>query len=551
MYSIGLFSLILVVDLFSKDKPTYWKSVISSFIIGCTVALALIPENINFYYHKIFGYPTFGIVGTLRIVNIITLFLVGFQLMYWFYKVWRKAPSESKKKASYLFLTNLIFYVCILILFLSGLWLIIPIGYLIASGSISIIIIFIIRYPKLVYILSFSTYRITVISNHSGVPLFNLSWSLKSDKTDDEQMILAKWLPILQQLSVKFAKSLKVEEIKLKKKILHFRHGKYITTVLLSKRSTPALKEVLNKFVIAFEERYDLLLKTGMDNNSYYSDAIELITKFFPFGIVSPMNSDNSLDSYLEMLVKQRTNELEQLSLEYKEANRLKSLFIASMSHELRTPLNSIIGFSELLLLDPSNKLRDTTKDYIQSIFDEGLYLLELINRILDVSKIEAEKLEIYPVDFEFKNLIADTIQLLSTKISKKQIKLDYEFTPPTKIYSDENRVKQILINLIDNAIKFTPNSGYIFIQAYIKNSKLNVHIIDNGIGIEKENLGKLFKPFQQLDMSETRKYGGTGLGLYLSQKLANLLGGEINVKSEVGKGSDFYFTILTDLRTF
>ena len=104
---------------------------------------------------------------------------------------------------------------------------------------------------------------------------------------------------------------------------------------------------------------------------------------------------------------------------------------------------------------------------------------------------------------------------------------------------------------MIDNAIKFTPNSGYIFIQAYIKNSKLNVHIIDNGIGIEKENLGKLFKPFQQLDMSETRKYGGTGLGLYLSQKLANLLGGEINVKSEVGKGSDFYFTILTDLRTF
>jgi len=549
MYSIGLFSLILAVDMFSKDKLSYWKSVLSSFIIGCTIVLALIPENIDFYYHKIFGYPTLGFANSLRIVNIFTLFLVGFQLIYWFYKVWRKAPSESKKKTFYLFLINLIFYICILILFLTGLWLIIPIGYLIASGSISIVIIFVVRFPKLIYILSFSTYRITVISNHSGIPLFNLSWSLKSDKPDDEQILLAKWLPILQQLSLKFAKSLKVEEIKLKKKILHFKHGKYITATLLSNRTTPALKETFNKFVVAFEERYNLLLKTGLDDNSYYNDAIELINKFFPLGIVSSVNSDNSLDNYFEMLVKRRTNELEQLGLEYKEANRLKSLFIASMSHELRTPLNSIIGFSELLLLNDSHKLNEMTKEYIQSIFDEGLYLLELINRILDISKIEAQKLEIYPIEFEFKNLINSTIQLLSSKISKKHIKINYELSSAIIIYSDENRVRQILLNLIDNAIKFTPDSGEILIKVYVIHSKLHVHIIDNGIGIEKENIGKLFQPFQQLDMSETRKYGGTGLGLYLSQKLVNILGGQITVKSEIDKGSDFHLTILTDLR--
>ncbi len=549
MYSLGLFTLILIVDFISKDKLTFWKSILSSFIIGCTIILALIPENIIFYNHKIFGYPTLAFSGFLNYINIFALFLVLTQLFLWFFKVWRKSPSEVKNQAFFLFITVLSFFISIIIIYLTGLWLIIPIGYLIAAGLISIIIIIVLRYPKLLHILSFSTYRIIVLSNDSGNPLFNLSWSLKSKDPDEEQIILAKWLPIIQHLDTKFEDSIKVSEIILKNNILHFKRGEYITAIFLCKTSTLALKNVLNNFVEGFEKKYSLLLKTGMDNNSYYSDAIELIDKFFPLGIVSPIKSDDSLNNYLEILIKQRTDKLEKLSQEYKEANRLKSLFIASMSHELRTPLNSIIGFSELILSDPFNHLDNTLKDYIQCIFEEGNYLLDLINRILDISKIEAGKLEIYPSEFELKDLIESIIQMLSAKINEKNLKLIYNIPDSIILFSDINRVRQILINLIQNAIKFTDKPANIKIEVQLKEEFLEIHIIDYGIGISKNNLNKLFQPFQQIDMSDSRKYSGTGLGLYLSKKIVNLLGGEIYAKSEFGKGSDFYFTLLKELK--
>ena len=548
MYSIGLLSLILNVDLVSKERLNYFKSIIASFIIGCTIILALVPENIEFYNHKYFGYPTLGVAGPLQIINILSLFLLGFQLVYWFYKTWRKSPLELKKDAFNLFIVNLVFYCCILILFSLGLYLIFPIGYLIAAGSTSIVTIFICRKPKLLHVLSFNVHRITIITNHSGIPLFNLSWNIRKSSSKDEQHLLANWLPILQQLSQKISKSLIVEEIKLENNILLFKHGEFITAVLLSENSTPTLRESLDKFVKSFEKQYRTLLKTGMTDHSYYEEATDLINEFFPIGTLSTITSDNSLDSYLEDLVKQRTLELEQLNLKIQETDHLKSLFLASMSHELRTPLNSIIGFSEILLLDYTDKLDETSKQYLEIIFDGSHYLLNLINGILDISKIESGKLEIFPTHFSFKKILKNVIDSLSPRLLEKELNFDFEIFSDTNLYSDEDRVKQILFNLIGNAIKFTPNRGKITIETKTHPEKLEIHIIDDGIGISKKNKKKLFRPFQQIDMTISKKYRGTGLGLYLTKSLVNLLGGEISVETEVGKGSDFKFTILTNI---
>jgi len=548
MFSLGLFFLIFNVDLVSKERLSYYKIILASFIIGCTVVLALIPENIRYYIHPIFGYPTLGVSGFLQIINNLTLFLLGFQLVFWFFRTWRRSPSELRRKAYYLFITNVIFYFCILVIFSLGLYLIFPVGYIIAIGSISIVTFFVAREPKLLHILSFTGHRITVITNESGIPLFNLIWDIKSSKLKDEQHLLANWLPLLQQLSQKLGKSLVIEEIKLKDEIILFRNGEYISTVLLAEKSTPALRESLEKFAKSFEDKYYMLLKTGMIDTNYYNGATDLIEEYFPLGIYSATYTDSSLDSYLEEIVKERTIALEQISSEVLKADHLKSIFLASMSHELRTPLNSIIGFSELLLLDYSENLSHTQKQYISTIYEESNYLLNLINGILDISKIEAGKLELSIDQFSFNNVLWNITNSLKPKLSEKKIELEYESDLDIKLFSDEDRLKQILFNLIGNAIKFTNESGKILIKTKLFNEGFNIHIIDNGIGISKDNIQRLFTPFQQFNQSQLMKPAGTGLGLYLTKKLVELLGGNLSVKSEEGKGSDFFFTILTHL---
>ena len=544
MYSLGFFFLIFSVDIVSKERLSYYKIIIASFIIGCTVVLALIPENIKLYIHSTLGYPTLGVSGFLQIINILALFLLGFQLVFWFFRTWQRSPIELKKKAHYLFITNVIFYCCILVIFSLGLHLIFPIGYIVAIGSISIVTFFIAREPKLLHILSFTGHRITVITNESGIPLFNLSWDTKSSKLKDEQRLLASWLPLLQQLSQRIGESLIVEKIKLENENLLFRSGDYITAVLLSETSTPALRESLEQFTKSFEKKYEMLLKTGMTDSNYYNKATDLIEELFPLGIHSTTYSDSSLDSYLEELVKERTLELEQISSKVLEEDHLKSIFLASMSHELRTPLNSIIGFSELLLLDHSENLSDTQKQFISTVYEESYYLLHLINGILDLSKIEAGKFELSINQFSFNKVLLNVTRSLKPKLSEKKLELDFELDLDIKLSTDEDRLKQILFNLIGNAIKFTNEGGKILITTKLFNEKLNVHVIDTGIGISRDNIQLLFSPFQQVDQPKSIKTSGTGLGLYLTKKLVNLLGGNISVESEEGKGSDFYFTI-------
>ena len=543
--SIGLFALILNVDYITKERISYYKVIIASIIIGSTIVLIFIPGNIQFYIHEYGGYPTLGMKGPLQIINILALFALCFQLTSWFFKTWRRAPPELVRDAFYLFLTSLIFYICCIFLFLLGLWLIFPMGYLFTTVSISIIAYFIYCQPKLLYILSFEGRRITVITNQTGIPLFDLSWQLRGTSKMAEQKGFVKWMPVLQQLSQKISTSGQVEELRLENSTILFKHANYITTVLLSSRQSPILREALENFTRAFESQYEKLLRVGMNDVSNFRDATKLINEIFPLGTTSTTEPIEILESYLEELVKRRTVELEQINIRLEEAEKLKSLFLASMSHELRTPLVSIMGFTELMMLGYSGDTTEEQQQQLNTVYNNAKHLLNLINGVLDISKIEAGKFELYPAEFNFNDLLSEVLEALTPKSLEKSLEMSTDLNVNSKLISDEGRVKQVLFNLIGNAIKFTPKGGKIFIKTKIvNNERLKVHIIDNGIGISEEGIYKLFRPFQQVDSSLGKSLEGTGLGLYLSKKLVNLLGGEISVQSELRKGSDFNFIL-------
>ena len=238
----------------------------------------------------------------------------------------------------------------------------------------------------------------------------------------------------------------------------------------------------------------------------------------------------------LEEEVQKRTQELV-------TAMRAKADFLANMSHEIRTPLNALIGFIDILKKDETNLKR---QKYFDIINTSGQDLLSIINDILDFSKIESGKLEIERVPVNLSKSFKDTQLLFFEKAKEKNIKLvlNIDSSFPKFVCSDSVRIKQVLSNLISNAIKFTSENKNIYINAEYKDRFLNVFIKDEGIGIDKNNQSKIFDSFSQEDSSTTRKYGGTGLGLSISSKLIKLLGGELKVESEVGVGSKFYFSI-------
>jgi len=248
----------------------------------------------------------------------------------------------------------------------------------------------------------------------------------------------------------------------------------------------------------------------------------------------------------LEQKVDERTRELELANAKLRKADQMKSDFLANMSHELRTPLNAIIGFAEVLRDGICGELTPEQVDPVVDIHESGVHLLRMINDILDLSKVEAGKMELQAEDFSLLQAIYDVESIIRDIANKKRLNLSINVSDDLPdIHADPVRFKQIMYNLLSNAAKFTPVGGEITMEASLDGNEFLISITDTGIGIKPEDQSTIFDEFMQLDSSKSRQYEGTGLGLALTKRLVTLHGGRIWVESEGnGKGSKFSFTV-------
>ena len=257
------------------------------------------------------------------------------------------------------------------------------------------------------------------------------------------------------------------------------------------------------------------------------------------------------LNRELELRVDERTAELESLNreltsrnLEVERANRLKSEFLATMSHELRTPLNSVIGFTELLARQKPGPLNNKQERFLKNIDEAGRHLLQLINDILDLSRIEAGRTELHCEHFDVAESFTEVLSVVKPLAGLKRLELATDVPGGIIIYADRIRFKQMLYNLLSNAVKFTPEGGRVWMECVVEEADIRLAIADSGVGIPPEEHQAIFDQFHQAGVTTKGVREGAGLGLAITKRLVELHRGRIWVESQPGKGSRFSFTL-------
>jgi signal transduction histidine kinase len=237
---------------------------------------------------------------------------------------------------------------------------------------------------------------------------------------------------------------------------------------------------------------------------------------------------------------------LRRQAIELEQASRLKSQFLANMSHEFRTPLNAILGYTHMLLQGVAGELLPNVKRQLTRIDSNGRHLLTIINEILDITRIEAGKMPMQITSFSLNELVPEVMAELDPVISRSKLSVTPRLSElPPNVQSDRQKVKQIVVNLLSNALKFTHQGGIeVAVAVNADEQTASISVTDTGIGIAREHHERIFEDFRQVDDSPSRQYGGTGLGLAICRRLANALGGRIALRSEIGEGSTFTLTI-------
>ena len=306
-----------------------------------------------------------------------------------------------------------------------------------------------------------------------------------------------------------------------------------------------SFKNINKTWRIIIIERKERILK---HINNYIQNQWKMILFVFIVILISFIILNKLLTKSLENEIEQKTYALKIASEEANKANKAKSLFLANMSHEIRTPMNAIIGFNKLL---SNTTLNNTQKKYIKTIQHSSGLLLSLINNILDLSKIEADKVNLEEIPFNLKTILTSATEMIKPAINTSKISLsfNYDSKMPEKFLGDSTRIHQIFMNLLNNAVKFTYQGGIAIDVNLIESQENNMHFIeikitDTGIGIPEDKLTLIFDSFTQADDSTTRHFGGTGLGLSISRSLVELMDGNIQIQSKINEGSTFIINL-------